>query len=106
MNKYAAFPSLHFAWSFIIAAGLYRTLPSPWARWASLMLPVLSLWSILATANHFILDALGGAIVAAFCFATVAAIDRFLQPRTRGQSDTQTRRRARPGGEMASGGGR
>ena len=90
MNKYAAFPSLHFAWSFIIAAGLYQTLPWRWIRWSAFIFPIASLWSILATANHFVVDAVAGAILIAVCFALVTAINRLGQ--SLGSAETEADR--------------
>jgi hypothetical protein len=62
-NQYAAMPSLHFAWSLWCAAVLV-----PLARhkvWKALAAayPVLTLFAIVVTANHFFLDAAGGAAV-------------------------------------------
>ncbi len=79
MNKYAAFPSLHFAWAFIIAYGLYKTLPWSWARWLALSFPLVSFWAIVATANHFVADALAGGIVAILSFALAIGLDRLVR---------------------------
>lgn len=87
VNKYAAFPSLHFAWSFIIAVGLYQTLPWRWTRLLALVVPVASFWSIVATGNHFIADALGGAIVVAVGFLVALGIDRLLSSRRGRQAE-------------------
>lgn len=76
MNKYAAFPSLHFAWAFIIAAGLFTTLPSPWKRPVAFFFPLASFWSIVATGNHYVVDALSGGVLAAFAFALAAYVRR------------------------------
>lgn len=76
VNKYAAFPSLHFAWSFIIAVGLYQTLPWRWSRLLALLIPLASFWSIVATGNHFTADALAGAIVVALGFLLAFGIHR------------------------------
>lgn len=63
-NQYAAMPSLHFGWSlwcvFMLwpAAGARR-----WARALLVAYPVATLFAILVTANHFWLDAVGGALV-------------------------------------------
>lgn len=76
VNQYAAFPSLHFAWSFIIAVGLYRTLPWKWARGLVLLFPLASFWSIVATGNHFVLDAIGGGLVAALAFLLAFGLDQ------------------------------
>src|SRR3990172_9900092 len=76
MNQYAAFPSLHFAWSFIIATGLYQTLPWRRVRPLALLFPLASFWSIVATGNHFVADALGGAAVVAVAFLLAYGFDR------------------------------
>ncbi len=81
MNQYAAFPSLHFAWSVLIAAGLYQTLPWRPARYAALLFPLASFWSIVATGNHYVADALGGALVVAFAFLAALAVDRLAASR-------------------------
>ena len=63
-NQYAAMPSLHFGWSlwcvFVLwpAAGTRR-----WAKALLVAYPVATLFAILVTANHFWLDAAGGALV-------------------------------------------
>jgi membrane-associated phospholipid phosphatase len=89
MNKYAAFPSLHFAWSFIIAAGLYQTLPWLWARRLALLFPLASFWSIVATGNHYVADALAGGVVVAFAFLMAFGAERLLQQRGVLQQDRE-----------------
>lgn len=65
MNEHAAMPSLHFGWSLLMTAGLLGT-GSDWkAKVAAVASPMASLTSIVATANHWVLDAVGGAIVMA-----------------------------------------
>ncbi|KAK1573336.1 uncharacterized protein LY79DRAFT_414801 [Colletotrichum navitas] len=71
-NQYAAMPSLHFGYSLLIGLTV-ATLPMPslrsrpWRRFAVVALgmayPALILTAIVATANHFVLDAVAGAIV-------------------------------------------
>jgi hypothetical protein len=62
-NQYAAMPSLHFAWSAWSAFVLYPMLVRPWARLAALLYPAATLFAIVVTANHYWLDAAGGALV-------------------------------------------
>lgn len=71
MNEHAAMPSLHFGWSLLITAGLFATAVDWKARVVALASPVASLASIVATANHWVLDAVGGAaVMAAAAFLT------------------------------------
>ena len=63
-NEYAAFPSLHFGWSLLMATAIFRESHQSQTRLIAWLLPVAMLISIVATANHFIIDALGGGAVA------------------------------------------
>jgi hypothetical protein len=62
-NQYAAMPSLHFGWSLFCAASLAPRLRRRPARVAAALYPLLTLAAIVLTANHYVLDALGGAVV-------------------------------------------
>ena len=62
-NQYAAMPSLHFGWALFCAASLAPRLRPVWARVAAALYPVLTLAAIVLTANHYFLDAAGGAVV-------------------------------------------
>jgi hypothetical protein len=62
-NQYAAMPSLHFAWSAWSAFVLYPMLRRPWARALILLYPAATTFAIVVTANHYWLDAAGGALV-------------------------------------------
>ena len=64
-NPYAAMPSLHFGWSLLVGVGLWwlgRTRP---ARVVGVALPTLMFIAIIGTANHFFVDAVGGALAQA-----------------------------------------
>ncbi len=60
-NQYAAMPSLHFAWSLWCCLALWPRLRSAWTRTLAVAHPVITLVAIVATANHYWLDAVGGA---------------------------------------------
>ncbi len=61
-NQYAAMPSLHFAWSLWCCVVLYRYGTHRATRVAGLVYPALTLAAIVITANHYFLDAVGGAV--------------------------------------------
>jgi len=71
-NQYAAMPSLHFAWSTWCALVLVPTLSRKWLKAMAGLYPVLTLFAIVVTANHYWLDAAGGAVilVAGMAFGT------------------------------------
>jgi hypothetical protein len=62
-NQYAAMPSLHFAWSAWCAMALWSLHRRRWVRALAVSYPVATLFAIVVTANHFWLDAVGGAVV-------------------------------------------
>jgi len=55
-NQYAAMPSLHFGWAFIVAAGLVAIKRSRLSVLAFVH-PLITLIAIVATANHYWMDA-------------------------------------------------
>lgn len=64
VNPYAAMPSLHYGWAILVGGVLFWTTRNLWLRALAISLPPLQLFSIVFTANHFILDAMAGLIVA------------------------------------------
>ena len=59
-NQYAAMPSLHFAWAMWSACVLVTTVRSRWARTLAALYPLATLFAVVVTANHYVLDAAGG----------------------------------------------
>jgi hypothetical protein len=64
VNLYAAMPSLHVAWAVWCAVTVASTTRSRWRHLAWLY-PVATTFVVLASANHFVLDAAGGAAITA-----------------------------------------
>ncbi|MFC9735244.1 phosphatase PAP2 family protein [Streptomyces roseolus] len=67
-NQYAAMPSMHIGWSTWCGLTIFFLAKAPWARVLGLLYPAVTLVVIVATANHFWLDAVGGWICLAFGF--------------------------------------
>ena len=61
-NQYAAMPSLHFGWSSWCALVFISTLPRTWMKVLVAFYPFATVFSIVVTANHYWLDAVGGAV--------------------------------------------
>ncbi|MFF8639655.1 phosphatase PAP2 family protein [Streptomyces sp. NPDC015345] len=68
-NQYAAMPSMHIGWSLWCGLTIFALASVPWAKVLGLLYPVVTLVVIVATANHFWLDAVGGMICLAFGLA-------------------------------------
>jgi hypothetical protein len=67
-NQYAAMPSLHIGWALWCAVVIWALAERRWVRVLGAIYPLLTLFVIVGTANHFVLDAVGGllALVAGF----------------------------------------
>jgi uncharacterized membrane protein YbhN (UPF0104 family) len=79
-NPYAAMPSLHTAYALIIGLTARRLVRSRWLRIMWTLYPGLVVFSIIATGNHFVLDAAAGAAVAATAAVAIAAAPRIGRP--------------------------
>ncbi|MET8434338.1 bifunctional glycosyltransferase 87/phosphatase PAP2 family protein [Streptomyces sp900116325] len=81
-NQYAAMPSLHFGWSLWCGVMIVMLAPKLWMKALGLLHPLFTVSAIVATANHWVLDAVGGALVIAlgFVLTHVLAGPRKLQP--------------------------
>ncbi|WP_030545126.1 phosphatase PAP2 family protein [Streptomyces albus] len=61
-NQYAAMPSMHIGWSVWCGITIVMLAPALWAKVLGWLYPPLTLLVIVATANHFWLDAVGGVL--------------------------------------------
>jgi hypothetical protein len=55
-NQFAAMPSLHFGWAAIVAIAFICIKRTRWS-WIAVVHPIVTLLAIVATANHYWLDA-------------------------------------------------
>lgn len=62
-NQFAAMPSLHFGWALMVAVGIIMVTTSR-RRWWWLAHPAVTLLAIVATGNHYLLDAFVAAVLA------------------------------------------
>ena len=62
-NQYAAMPSLHFGWALWCGVTTWTLATWWWLRAFGLLHPVITLCAIVVTGNHWVLDAVGGALV-------------------------------------------
>ena len=71
VNPFAAVPSLHFGWSLLLGLMVGYVGRSALAWAIAVAWPIAMFFSIVMTGNHFILDAVAGAIVsfAGLCIA-------------------------------------
>ncbi|MET8824948.1 bifunctional glycosyltransferase 87/phosphatase PAP2 family protein [Streptomyces sp. NPDC004610] len=98
-NQYAAMPSLHFGWSLWCGVVIAIVAPKAWMKALGLLHPFLTACAIVATGNHWVLDAVGGAMVVGGGFLLVWL---FQGPRARavasvgvGEGEGEERKRVR-----------
>jgi hypothetical protein len=95
-NPFAAIPSMHFGYALIVGVVLARLAASPGGRIAGFAYAPFVLLVIVATGNHFLLDALIGGGVAVVGYAVARALNRGeLAPR-RPSPTIRRRERRRP----------
>lgn len=62
-NPYAAVPSMHFGYALLVGVTVAVLARNPLVRAAAPLYPALVFLTIVATANHFVLDAVAGGLV-------------------------------------------
>ena len=62
-NQYAAMPSVHIAWATWCALALVPRVRSLPAKILAAAYPVMTLGVIVITANHYVIDAVGGLVI-------------------------------------------
>ncbi|MEU6543824.1 phosphatase PAP2 family protein [Streptomyces sp. NPDC046859] len=92
-NQYAAMPSLHFGWSLWCGAVVAVLAPGRWTKALGLLHPLLTATAIVVTGNHWVLDAVGGALVVAAGFGVTYV---FQGPRARSVTSGERRPRSDP----------
>ena len=76
-NQFAAMPSLHVAWSLWCAWVVGRYAQRSWIRGVAWCYPAITTLVVLLTANHYVLDALVGALL----WAAVTLLCTVIGPR-------------------------
>ncbi len=86
-DQYSAMPSMHVVWAALVAVLVWRSAPQRW-RWLGPAHAVLTTLVVVATGNHYWLDAAAGVGVLALALVVVGWIERWWH-----------RRRLQPGDE-------
>ncbi|MEZ5171777.1 MAG: phosphatase PAP2 family protein [Acidimicrobiia bacterium] len=89
-NQFAAMPSVHVAWALWCAAAMFPRVQRRWVRALFVAYPVMTIIAIVLTGNHYILDAVGGAVVLAIGYGVARLITRAGRRQPAGESDPAT----------------
>ena len=77
VNPYAAVPSLHYGWAVLVGGVLIWATRNVWLRALGVLMPIGQLSAIVFTANHYILDAMAGLVVALLGLLVAMALQRW-----------------------------
>jgi hypothetical protein len=75
-NPFAAIPSMHVGYAVVVGGGLLRYGGRLAAQLVGVLYPLFVLLVIIATGNHFVLDAATGAAVAGVALCIALALER------------------------------
>jgi len=76
VNPYAALPSLHVGWALLAGLAVWQSSRHPLMRAFAVAIPLSQSWAVVATANHWTLDAFAGIAVCAIAWLIVALSHR------------------------------
>jgi hypothetical protein len=77
-NQYAAMPSLHIGWALWVTFALYPVVRRRWVQSLVVTYPLLTLFAIVVTGNHYWIDAVGGAVILGAGYPLGRAIEPWL----------------------------
>jgi hypothetical protein len=85
-NQIAAMPSLHFGWAVIAAMAVVHVNRSRW-RYVAVLHPILMATAIMATANHWWVDAAAAGVIIFCCWGVARIVARVLSAREESWED-------------------
>jgi hypothetical protein len=80
VNQYAAIPSFHFGWTLLVGVATVVISRRWWLRMLGALLPLSIFFSIVATGNHYFLDAAAGAAVIGLAYGVVKIVQSWVIP--------------------------
>lgn len=73
-NRYASFPSFHVGWTLVACLALAATLADRRTRVVAVVPSALVALSVVTTGNHYVLDAVVGAVIALVAYAAAGRL--------------------------------
>ena len=75
-NQFAAMPSLHCGWAFWGLIALRPRMKSWWSKTLVILYPIVTVYVVVITANHYVLDAVAGFALFTFAYFVARAFTR------------------------------
>ncbi len=106
VNKYAAMPSLHMGWNLLAGIAVFQASRHIALKAFAVLSPMAMMFAVVATANHFILDAIVGSVFGLAGLLVAEGLWRvYYAPRViTDPADSRTETDAQPGGGGPPGG--
>jgi PAP2 superfamily len=101
-NQFAAMPSLHFGWALLLAVGFAGIKRTKWSLLAFVH-PAVTLLAIVATANHYWLDAAVAFLLIVVVGATIHYVPALRRRRTSHRTGSHRPGSHRPGSHRIAG---
>ena len=76
VNQYAAMPSLHAGWDLLVGMAIFSAAATVGLRALGVLMPVLMVWAVVATANHYVIDVVAGIALALIGHAVALHLER------------------------------
>ena len=76
VNEYAAMPSFHVGWTFMLGIELFRATRHLALRALAVAMPCAMAFAVIATANHYVLDVLAGAAAVGLALLLITLRER------------------------------
>jgi PAP2 superfamily len=103
-DQLAAMPSVHEGWAILVAAVVFTSTRSRW-RYAVWLHPILMMYVVVATGNHYWADGIVAAALLALVFAGLRVYDvakaRMASRAARSRTEVLQGKRPQPAGEPA-----
>ncbi len=77
-DQLSAMPSVHVAWCVIVAVAVVSVARGPW-RWLVVLHPLVTVWVVVVTANHFWADGLVAVAILLTVYLVQAAVSGWRQ---------------------------
>ena len=101
-NQYAAFPSLHFGWNLLVGIVLLLTFSHLAVRVFAVVMPVAMALAVVGSANHFVLDVVGGGVFVTIGLVVATAVAAGSAPLATGRDDPIMRASSRRSNSRAA----
>ena len=76
VNQYAALPSLHVGWDLLVGMAIFSATTNLALRVIGCLMPLAMAYSVIATANHFVVDVLAGVTLVLMGHAVARWLER------------------------------